>query len=55
LLRPDFSSRQSAAAAEMDIVQEIESFQGVYLLVNNNDNPKFNGRCYVGYTVNPNR
>lgn len=39
----------------MDVVEEIENFFGVYLLVNNNENPKFNGRCYVGFTVNPNR
>lgn len=32
----------------MDIILEIENFFGVYLLVNNNENPKFNGRCYVG-------
>jgi len=32
----------------MDQVEEIENFFGVYLLVNNNPNPKYNGRCYVG-------
>ncbi|CAG9801409.1 unnamed protein product [Chironomus riparius] len=39
----------------MDQVQEVENFYGVYLLVNNNDDPKYNGRCYVGFTVNPTR
>lgn len=39
----------------MDIIQEIENFFGVYLLVNNNDDPKYNGKCYVGFTVDPNR
>lgn len=39
----------------MNIVQEIENFYGVYLLVNNNENPKYNGKCYVGFTVDPNR
>lgn len=45
-----FTNRQT-----MDVVQEIENFYGVYLLVNNNENPKYNGRCYVGFTVDPNR
>lgn len=34
----------------MDVVEEIQSFFGVYLLVNLNENPKFKGRCYVGFT-----
>ncbi|KAG5677766.1 hypothetical protein PVAND_007497 [Polypedilum vanderplanki] len=39
----------------MDAVTVIDNFFGVYLLVNNNDNPKYKGRCYVGFTVNPTR
>uniref|UniRef100_A0A182IKP1 Structure-specific endonuclease subunit SLX1 homolog n=1 Tax=Anopheles atroparvus TaxID=41427 RepID=A0A182IKP1_ANOAO len=39
----------------MDVVEEIEDFFGVYLLVSKSPNPKFAGRTYVGYTVDPNR
>lgn len=34
----------------MDVIEEIEGFYGVYLLVNINEDPKFRGRCYVGFT-----
>ncbi|KFD55396.1 hypothetical protein M514_03736 [Trichuris suis] len=30
-------------------------FYGCYLLVSESSQPRFRGRCYVGFTVNPNR
>uniref|UniRef100_A0A182Y4R4 Structure-specific endonuclease subunit SLX1 homolog n=1 Tax=Anopheles stephensi TaxID=30069 RepID=A0A182Y4R4_ANOST len=39
----------------MSSVDEIEDFYGVYLLVSKSPNPKFAGRTYIGYTVDPNR
>ncbi|XP_055905061.1 structure-specific endonuclease subunit SLX1 homolog [Eupeodes corollae] len=30
-------------------------FYGVYLLCSDSEEKKYNGKCYIGYTVNPNR
>lgn len=30
-------------------------FYGVYLLCSESNEKKYNGKCYIGYTVNPNR
>lgn len=32
-----------------------DNFFGVYLLVNKNEDPKYAGKCYVGFTVDPTR
>jgi GIY-YIG catalytic domain len=34
---------------------EITDFFGVYLLVSDSENVRYRGKCYIGYTVNPNR
>ena len=41
------------AATQSDEPEKIEDFYGVYLLVS--QNPKYKGRTYVGFTVNPER
>ncbi|XP_063709900.1 structure-specific endonuclease subunit SLX1 homolog [Culicoides brevitarsis] len=37
----------------MSLVQE--DFFGVYCLVSKSENPRYKNRCYIGFTVNPNR
>lgn len=34
---------------------EVKDFFGVYLLVSHSEESKYNGRTYIGYTVNSNR
>ncbi len=36
-----------------DYIQDKRNFHGCYLLISNN--PRYSGRTYIGYTVNPNR
>lgn len=39
----------------MEHTDEIEDFFGVYLLSSQSDIPKYRGKNYIGFTVNPNR
>jgi structure-specific endonuclease subunit SLX1 len=39
----------------MEQIKEIQDFFGVYLLCSSSQNARFRGKCYIGYTVNPNR
>ena len=36
-------------------VLEFKSFYGVYLLCSQSEIAKYKNKCYVGFTVNPNR
>ena len=33
----------------------LENFHGVYLLISENEKKYYKNKCYIGYTVNPNR
>lgn len=45
----------TAAVGEGEPCDQIKDFFGVYLLVSHSAEAKFNGKTYIGYTVNPNR
>lgn len=39
----------------MEHVQDVQDFNGVYLLCSKSELPKYRNKNYIGYTVNPNR
>ena len=41
------------AAESNGETEEYENFHGVYLLVSQSSNPRYKGRTYVGFTVDP--
>ena len=41
------------AAESNGETEEYENFYGVYLLVSQSSNPRYKGRTYVGFTVDP--
>ena len=41
--------------ANVDNIEKVEDFYGVYLLISQSPNPRFKGRAYVGFTVDPER